>query len=121
MPATQLVSLNGNGGAFTSILATQSDRRVDIREDEAGATQGLQYQKPDDGFVKTYTVGPPASPDQPQLTLGNPISFGGARGPIIGMPAQNSTGNFNFIAATILVKARSKTAVATTVRVVETE
>jgi hypothetical protein len=121
MPATQLVALNGSGGAFTAILATQADRRVDFREDESVTPQGLQYQRPDDSFVKVLTVGTPASPDQPQLTLGNPVSFGVGRGPLIGMAQQNSSGNFNFQAATTLVKMKSKTAQGTTVRVVETE
>jgi hypothetical protein len=104
MPKTTLYSLNSNAGAFTSIPSTIPARRVEVREDESGTAQGLQYQKPDDNFTNTYSVGTPAGPDQRQ---------------ILGLPAQTTGGST--IPATTYLKVRSKGAGTTIVRVVEHE
>jgi len=119
MPKTTLYSLNNNAGAFTSIPSTIPARRVEVREDESVTTQGLQYQKPDDNFTATYNVGTPGPPDQPQIALGNPVAQGHGRGPLQGLPAQNTGGSS--IPATTYLKVRSRTGTTTTIRVVEYE
>jgi hypothetical protein len=120
MPNTRLIGVNGSGGPFTAILATIFSRRVRIREDEAAASTGLQYQMQDDGFTRTQTVGTvgtPSTDDAPQIDLGNrAISH---PKPILGGPAQGVSGAFNFIPATTLVKVQGKAAGATTIRVHE--
>ena len=93
MPKTTLYSLNNNAGAFTAIPSTIPARRVEVREDESAATQGLQYQKPDDNFTTTYNVGTPGPPDQPQIVLGNPVATGKGGSPLLGIPAQNTGGS----------------------------
>ena len=119
MPKTSLYNLNNNAGAFTAIPSTIPARRVEVREDESGTSQGLQYQKPDDNFTNTYNVGPVAGPDQAQIVLGNVIGHLGGRGNLLGLPAQNTGGSS--IAATTYLKVRSRSASTTTIRVVETE
>ena len=121
MPTTRLITMNASGGAFTSILATVPARRVEIREDEGTAPQGLIYQKPDDNFANNYTVGTPGSPDQPQIVLGNTVAFGSGRGPLVGLPQQGSGGAFNFRAADIYIKIQSKGAGGQKIRVIEFE
>ena len=119
MPKTTLYNLNNNAGAFTSIPSTIPARRVEIREDESVPVQGLQYQKPEDGFTQAFVCGIPAGPDQPQIVLGNVVAHGNAYGQLLGLPAQN-TGGVS-IPATTCIKVRSKTATATSIRVTETE
>lgn len=119
MPKTTLYNLNNNAGAFTAIPSTIPARRVEVREDESVTTQGLQYQKPDDNFTNTYNVGPPAGPDQPQIVLGNVVGHLSGRGNLLGLPAQNTGGSS--IPATTYLKARSRSATTTTIRVVEIE
>ena len=119
MPKTTLYNLNNNAGAFTAIPSTIPARRVEVREDESVTPQGLQYQKPDDNFTATYNVGSPAGPDQPQIVLGNVVAHGHGYGMLLGVPAQTS-GGAN-IPPTTYLKARSRTAAVTTIRVVEHE
>jgi hypothetical protein len=123
MPASRLIALNNNAGAFVDVLSTIPARRVYVREDESVTSKGLQYLKPDDNFATTYTVGTPGTPDQQQITLPDPANIGlRGNGRLIGMPAQGQVGAFNRIAATKLCSLRSKDGVAgTTVRVVEVE
>src|SRR5215472_13224027 len=92
MPKTSLYNLNNNAGGFTAIPSTIPARRVEVREDESGTSQGLQYQKPDDNFTNTYNVGTPAGPDQPQIVLGNVVGHLKGRGNLLGLPAQNTGG-----------------------------
>src|SRR5215471_18174688 len=119
MPKTSLYNLNNNAGGFTAIPSTIPARRVEVREDESGTSQGLQYQKPDDNFTNTYNVGTPAGPDQPQIVLGNVVGHLKGRGNLLGLPAQTTGGSS--IPATTYLKIRSRTATITTVRVVEFE
>ena len=119
MPVTRLVTMNASGGAFTSIAATIPARRVEIREDESAASQGLIYQKPDDNFTNNYTVGTVGPPDQPQIVLGNVIAHAGRSGGLLGVPAYNSGGSA--IPATIYIKIQSKGAGGQKIRVVEFE
>ncbi len=119
MPKTTLYNLNNNAGAFIAILSTIPVRRVEVREDESVTPTGLQYQKPDDNFTNTYNCGTPAGPDQPQIVLGNVVAHGHGYGSLLGLPAQNTGGTT--IPAAIYLKARSRTAGTTTIRVVEYE
>lgn len=116
MARTRLIAVNGNAGAYVSVLSTQPSRKLFIREDEAGTAQGLTYQKPDDAFATTYTCGTPGQPDQPQISL--PQAWTGVviPGPLLGLPAQ---GGFYNRPADTYIKLRSKTVTATSVRVVE--
>jgi hypothetical protein len=119
MPKTTLYTLNGSAGAFTSILSTIPARRVELREDESVAAQGLQYQKPEDNFTATFVCGTPAGPDQPQIVLGNVVAHAHGRGNLLGLPAQNTGGVT--IPATTYIKVKSKTVTGTTLRVTEME
>ncbi|HUX68807.1 MAG TPA: hypothetical protein VMV31_15080 [Terriglobales bacterium] len=111
MPVTRLVNLNNNAGAYTQIAATIPARSVQIVEDSAAPSQGLEVQYPQDGFATTYAY-----------DGGTPIEVTGAgENGNCGLPAQNSGGDFNYRAADVYLQARSATATATTVRVVESE
>lgn len=121
MSATRKIALNGNAGAFVSIASTIPARRVRIREDDAAASTGLQYQKPDDSFATTYIVGTVGTPDAPQIDLGNSVAFGMGRGPLLGLPAQTLGGAPSARAADVYTKVRGNGAGSTSVRVVEDE
>lgn len=122
MPATRLITLNAAAGAFTAITSTVAARRVYAREDEAVAAQGLEYQKPDDGFVNTYVVGTPGSPDSQQIILPDPVGPAlPGQGRLLGMPAQGQSGAFNFRAADTYMKVKSKGAGSNVLRLVEIE
>ena len=119
MPVTRLIVMNPSGGAFTSIAATIPARRVEIREDDGTASQGLIYQKPDDNFTNSYTVSTPGPPDQPQIVLGNVIAHAGKCGALVGVPAYNSGGAA--IPASTYIKIQSKSTGGQKIRVVEYE
>ncbi|MGH9475452.1 MAG: hypothetical protein ACRD1C_03865 [Terriglobales bacterium] len=114
MAVTRLIALNGNAGAFTQILASIPARSVQIVEDGSVAGQGLEVQFPADGYATTDTY-----------ATGIPITIEGAgHDGICGLPAQNAANGaaaFNYRAADVYCQARSATATATTVRVVESE
>ena len=113
MPMTRLIAVNGNGGAFTPISASIAARSVQIVEDGSVAAQGLEFQYPSDNFAATSTV-----------AGGTPMTITGAgKDGLAGLPAQNDSDptGFNHRAADVYCQARSATATATTVRVVETE
>jgi hypothetical protein len=119
MAHTRLIALNGNGGAYTPVYATQVTRRVEILEDgsaNAGTGQGITYQF-DDGsttpFVTAYTIEPQTQP----LILGTAIAEHAGYGLVIGKPAESS-GGYN-MPATLLANLKSATATATVVRVTE--
>ncbi len=116
---TRLVAINGSGGAFTPISATQICRRVDIVEDASGAAgvaQGLAYQY-DDGQVPAFTAIYEIAPANEPLRIGDSIAEGNAFGPVVGIPAQSSGGSST--PATLLCRLRSLTATGTVVRVTE--
>jgi hypothetical protein len=122
LPATRLIALNNNAGAYVAIVSTIPSRRVFIREDESvAAAQGLQYQKPEDGFVQAFVVGTPGAPDQAQIALPDAGGVLSVIGRLLGMPVQNGVGNFNSRAADTYIKIKSKTATVTSVRVLEAE
>lgn len=119
MAKTRLINLNGSGGAFVAVSATQVTRRVEIIEDgsaNAGVGQGLAYQFNDgviDPFTTTYTIEPQSEP----IILGTPIPQGAGYGMVIGTPPDASGGYT--IPATLLINLPSASASATVVRVTE--
>ncbi len=114
MPATRLIALNANTGAYTPIAATLPARSVQIVEDASVVGQGLEIRYPADNYATTNTV-----------AAGTPVEITGAgHDGICGLPTQNAAngpGAVNYRAADVYCQARSATATATTVRVVETE
>jgi hypothetical protein len=119
MARTRLISINGNGGAWTSVYATQVTRRAEIIEDfsaNSGVGQGLQYQFDDDqtpNFTTVYEIAPQSEP----IILGTPIPQGAGYARVLGNGPDNSGGYS--IPATLLVNLRSASALGTTVRVTE--
>jgi hypothetical protein len=119
MAHTRLINLNGSGGAFVAVSATQVTRRVEILEDggaNAGVGQGLQYQFNDGSatpFSTTYTIEPQTEP----IKLGTPIPWGEGYGLVIGTPA-DSSGGYS-LAATLLINLKSASTNPTVVRVTE--
>lgn len=112
-PVNRLVAVNGSGGAFVSILASIPCRRMEIIEDDSVTAQGLDYQLPNDNFATTFDVTAAHEP----IVLGNVVAAGHGAGPVLGYPAQRTAGES--IAADTVIKLRSKTVTATTVRVTE--
>lgn len=116
---SRLVAINGSGGAFVPILATQITRRVEIIEDasaNAGVAQGLAYQF-DDSQTPPYTTVYELTAAEEPLILGEPIPQSNRYGTVIGKPAQNSGGYSE--PATVLCNLRSLSATATVVRITE--
>lgn len=116
MPNLRQISLNANNGAFVDVLATINVAKLEIMEDEAGATQGVQIKSMLDNFVTTNVL---SFGSEPAL-IPHPSHYP-LKGRLLGMPAQGTTGAFNAIAATKLVSLRSNGGAATTVRVIEYE
>ena len=82
MAHTRLITLNGSGGAFVAVSATQVTRRVEIIEDgsaNGGTGQGIAYQFNDGSatpFTTTYTIEPQSEP----IVLGTPVPQGAGFG-----------------------------------------
>lgn len=111
MPATRLINLNANTGAWTLILATMPAHGVQILEDGSAAPQGIAAQFPGDGYSTTDTYAP-----------GQVIELAGhGLNGVLGLPAQNSPGHFNYRAGDAYCQLRSASASGTVVRVVESE
>lgn len=116
---TRLININGNGGTFTPVYATQTTRRVDILEDysaNGGVGQGLQYQF-DDNQTPPFTTIYSAAPGTEPIMLGDPIPENNGYGRVIGNGPDHSGGYA--IPATLLINLRSASATGTTVRVTE--
>jgi hypothetical protein len=119
MARTRLIALNGSGGAFVQVFATQVTRRVEVIEDGSandGVGQGLQYQFADGEtpqFTTVYTIEPQSEP----IILGTPIPQHHGFGLVIGTPPDASGGYT--IPATLLINLRSASATATVARVTE--
>lgn len=119
MAHTRLITLNGSGGAFVAVSATQVTRRVEVIEDgsaNGGTGQGLAYQFNDGSatpFTTVYTIEPQSEP----IVLGTPVSQNDGFGLVIGIPADNSGGYQ--LAATLLINLQSASANTTVVRVTE--
>jgi hypothetical protein len=113
---TKKYVLNGNAGAYTDIPAEIACRYVEVREDEAAAGVGLDYKLPDDNFTAVNIVGAPAAGAEPQIKLGHIVMMGKGVGPVLGYRAR-TTPEGDAIPAAVLLKVRSKTAAATTIRV----
>ena len=119
MAHTRLITLNGSGGAFTAVSATQVTRRVEVIEDgsaDAGTAQGLSYQF-NDGSATPFTTVYTVEPGQEPIVLGTAVAQGAGYGLVLGTPADNSGGYA--LAATLLINLRSASASATIVRVTE--
>lgn len=116
MPRQRQIALNGNAGAFVDILATVPCTSIEGMEDEAAATTGLQLKTLLDAFATTNVMSFGSEPFQIPNIERYPM-----KGPLLGMPAQNGTGNFNSTAATKLVSARSNAAGGTVLRFIENE
>src|SRR5579862_1011840 len=119
MAKTRLININGSGGAWTAVSATQVTRRVEVIEDfsaNAGVGQGLAYQF-NDGSVTPFTTVYEVAPQSEPIILGAPIPQNKGYGLVIGTPP-DASGGYS-IPATLLINLRSATATATTVRVTE--
>lgn len=130
----RIVDINGDGGAWVSILATTTSRRVVIDESQitaegvANVPQGIiQYQIPNDGTPNGFTTifeatqgtqGIEGAATLP-IELGNPVSSRGERGEIIGQVGQPIVGVPGGTSATVLIKLRSGTATPTSVLISE--
>lgn len=119
---TNSVAINGSGGAFTKITALQSTRHVVIQEDPimdpaAGGAgyQGFQFQLLKDSYAYTYYI-PAGGKFEIGLTSG---VQGSGCSPVVGMKAQGTAGAFNAISATEYMQAKSLTATATKLQVLE--
>jgi hypothetical protein len=116
---TRLIDINGSGGAWTAVYATQPTRRVEILEDysaNAGVGQGLAYQF-DDGETPKFTTVYQVAPQTEPIVLGDPIPQNHGYGLIIGRGA-DASGGYS-LAATLLANLRSASATSTVVRVTE--
>lgn len=111
MPRTRLISINPSSGAFTPVQATIPAVSVQIVEDgSVPAAQGLALQFPADGYATTDTYPP-----------GLAIQLAAPPTGVLGLPAQNSSGAFNFRPADAYCQVRSATATGTVIRIVEAE
>jgi hypothetical protein len=121
MATQRLIALNINTGAFVNILATLNTSRMLMCEDDAATRQGFVEQDPLDNFSTSNTHGIAAN------ILAEPIAIPDINvgydhfQKLLGLPAQNSSGAFNFRAADKLLSARSASGTATTLRFSEYE
>lgn len=127
MPATiapggkfRLININGSGGAFTSVFATQLTRRVLVVEDasgNAGTKQGLQIQIANDGSANGFTNTITLAPTDEPFILQEFIPLYTGKGAILGNGPDASGGKT--IPATQLFNVRANGAAATVIRVEE--
>ena len=120
MPKLRQISLNANSGAFVTILASIAVSMIEFVEDEATAMVGLQFQSPQDNFATTNVLSVASEQSNEGYRIPNPHKYG-INGPLLGLPAQNSSGMFNYRAADPILKARSNTSAATVLRLTEYE
>jgi hypothetical protein len=132
----RIIDINGSGGAFISILATSTVRRLVVDESQitsAGAVnvpQGvIDYKLPNDGTANGFTTifragaaseGIIGAEDLP-IVLGSPIGQHEMAGEVIGQLGQPIVGipSANIAAATTMIQVRSATATGTSVVVTE--
>lgn len=124
MAKVRTIAINGNGGAYTTVFATQVTRRVEILEDysaNAGTGQGLEYNLPDpasSNLANPSWDGPFAiAPQTEPIVLGEPIPQGAGYAPVLGH-GPDASGGYE-LPATPLIQIRSATATGTTIRVSE--
>lgn len=124
MANVRTIAINGNAGAYTTVLATQVTRRVEIVEDysaNAGVGQGLEYNLPDNksldpanpAWLGPFEIAPQTEP----IILGEPVPQGAGYGTVLGH-GPDASGGYT-LAATPLIQIRSATATSTTIRVSE--
>lgn len=119
MAHTRLISIDGNGGTWTPVYATQVTRRVEIIEDFSGNTgvgQGLEYQF-DDGSETPFSTIFQIAPQTEPLVLGAQIPQHSGYGLVVGRGADASGGHQ--LPATLLINLRSAGTASTEVRVTE--
>lgn len=116
MPRVRQIVIGNNAAAFTDIFASIPCRSIELMEDEAGATQGLQIKSLLDNFVTTNVF---AFSDEP-LQIPNIERYPNG-GPLLGLPAQGIVGAFNYRAADKLISVRSNGGAGTTLRITENE
>lgn len=109
------IAINNNSGAFTDVLATIPSRLLEVSEDEASTLQGMQVKNFIDNFATTDTFGTGEG-----FTIPNASRYPN-KGPVLGCPAINTVGQWNYRAADKLLSVRSNGASGTTLRVIEDE
>lgn len=116
------IALNGSGGAYVAIPATQFSRHVVLKEDPSMSVagggagfQGFQYQLASEAYAYTHVVN---VGDKVELGLTSAIQ-GSGFGSLVGMPAWTDPQNGATVAATEYMKAKSLTATATKLSVLE--
>lgn len=132
----QIIDINGSGGAWVSIMATSTVRRLVVdesqitAEDAANTPQGvIDYRIPNDGTPKGFTTIFRASASDEgiigaeglPIVLGNPIGQHEMAGEVIGQLGQPIVGipTANIAAATTMIQVRSGTATGTSLVVTE--
>lgn len=119
IPKVTVIAINGSGGAQVLIAATQFSRYVEITECPPNggsftganyAPQGLNYQRPDDGYVATEGLLPSDT-----LTFGDK-QF--ARDRTVGVPPTTDPAGTSR-PGTPFIKVKSATVTATQVQVSE--
>jgi len=135
-----VLDINGSGGAFVSVLAKSTVRRLIIKESTLTAAGGantlqglLQYRVPNDntanGFTTIFTeagandVTAQGNITEAEIVLGGDRTqhlemgeiIGQLAQPIVGMPAAQQAAQ----AATTMIQLRSGTATGTSVMVIE--
>ena len=123
-----IVDINGDAGAFVAIVARSTVRRLVIEESSitsggaANALQGvLDYQIPNDGTANGFTTIFRAQQEPIKLPDGADTPSRMYQGEIIGQLGQPIVGNNppGLTTATTMVKVRSGSATATSVKVTE--
>ncbi len=123
-----ILDINSDAGAFVSILAKSTVRRLEVTESSitaAGAANALQgvldYEIPNDGSVNGFATIFRAQQGDMPIRLGSPIADRMYQGEIIGQLGQPIVGANppGLTSATTMMKIRSGTATATSVKVTE--
>jgi hypothetical protein len=116
---TNAIAINGSGGAYTSIKAKQTTSTVTIQEDPSNnPLQGFVFQLAKDNYAYTYTI-----PSGGSFMIQESRAIDGSgQACWVGVPEQNlanGVGAFNYAAPTEYMKAKSLTAIATSLQVLE--
>ena len=113
----QQITLNGNGGAFVTVVATAKCTRWAVVEDAllagggTGTAQGLVMEYPEDNYTHDYAY--QASQEPIPFPPDAIYPLGGQ----VRLPQQGNSGDFNYIPASVLFRARSLSATATVINI----
>lgn len=127
----QIIDIPADGVVFLPIAATGPVRYIKVKESlltaegAANDPQGFTYKIPNDGSANGFTTAfPVAAPagsaggdQQATLELGDPLSLASKYGSPIGNGEDDLGAGAGTRAATVLFKARSATATATSIEV----